>query len=145
MSILNTWRSAAISFAVTSLLTLSVAHADSDQRDSGEAHVSSHESQRSEAAPNTWVQTKYFWLQHTTDCEAASSTVTAPVQKAASISAWKVAKYPAFQVTDRAAIAPAAVGSDSSADSENDWLRSKQAYRYATAPAQRVAELICAR
>jgi hypothetical protein len=145
MSILNIRRIAAISFAVTSLLTLSVAHADRDQRDSGEAHRVSDPMPQSERAANAWVQTKYSWLQHTTDCEAASSTVTAPVQKAASISAWKVAKYPAFQVTDRAAIAPAAVASDSSADSENDWLRSKQAYRYATAPAQRVAELICAR
>jgi len=145
MSILNTRRIAAISFAVTSLLTLSVAHADSDQRDSGEAHVSSHESQRSEAAPNTWVQTKYFWLQHTTDCEAASSTVTAPVQKAASISAWKAAKYPALQMTDRAATAPVAVASRPSADSENAWLRSKYAYLYATAPAQQAAELICTR
>ena len=145
MSILNTWRSAAISFAVTSLLTLSVAHAESDQRDSGEAHASSHESQRSEAAPNTWMQTKYFWLQHTTNCEAASSTVTDPVQRAASVSTWKAAKYPALQVTDRAATASAAVASRSSAYSENDWLRSKQAYRYATAPAQQVAELICPR
>ena len=97
MSILNTRRIAAISFAVTSLLTLSLAHADSDQRGSGEAHVSSHESQRSEAAPNTWMQTKYFWLQHTTNCEAASSTVTDPVQRAASVSTWKAAKYPALQ------------------------------------------------
>jgi len=145
MSFLNPRRIAAISFAVTSLLTLSVAHAESDQRDSSEAHASSHESQRSEAAPNTWMQTKYFWLQHTTTCEVASSTVADPFQKAASISAWKLAKYPALQVTDRATTSPVAVASRSSADSGNDWLRSKQAYRYATAPVQQVAELICAR
>lgn len=144
MSILNTQRIAAITFAVTSLLTLSVAHADSDQRDSGEAHVSSHESPRSEAAPNTWMQTKYSWLQRTTDCEVASPTVTDPVQKTASVSAWKAAKYPALQVTDRAASLPSTVASRPSADSENSWLRSKYAYRYATVPAHQAGELICA-
>lgn len=132
MSIVNIQRIAAISFAVTSLLTLSVARADHDQRDSGEAHAVSHPMPRLETAPNTWMQTKYSWLQHTTACEAASPTVMDPVQKVASVSAWKAAKYLALQVTDRAASPPSTVASRPIADSENAWLRSKYAYRKVT-------------
>lgn len=145
MSILNIRRIAAISFAVTSLLTLSVAHADRDQRDSGEAHSVSDPMPQSACAANAWVQTKYSWLRHTTACESGSPIVAGPALQAASISAWKTAKYPALEVTDRAETTNLVVASGSSPDSEHAWLRSKYAYRYATTQAQPAAELICAR
>ncbi len=83
MSILNIRRIAAISFAVTSLLTLSVAHADRDQRGSGEAHSVSDPMPQSERAPNAWVQTKYSWLRHTTACESELPIVAGPALQAA--------------------------------------------------------------
>jgi len=145
MSILNTRRIAAISLAVSSLLTLSVAHADLDQRDRGEAHSVSEPMPQSERAANAWVQTKYSWLRHTTACESESPNLARPALKAASISAWKAAKYPALAVTDRAATTTSVLASGSGPSSEHAWLRSKYPYRYATPQAQPAAELICAR
>ncbi|MDP3293479.1 MAG: hypothetical protein Q8M37_01920 [Nevskia sp.] len=146
MSILNTRHIAAISFAVTSLLTVSVVNADGDPRDSRKVQASSPQAERSETAPNTWMQTKFPWLQHTTACEVASPTADESVSPIASVSAWKAAKYPALQVSDRSTNAPLEVATHrQSNDSAHAWLRGKQAYLYATAPAQPVAELICAR
>lgn len=143
MSILDTRRIAAITFAVISLLTLSVAHADRNQRDGGIAHAASQETQRSARAANTWVQTKYFWLQHTTACEAAPPTVNDPAREAGSISSWKAARYPALQVTDQVASPPLSVASGPGADSQKAWLRSKYSHLNATAPAQQAIELVC--